>query len=387
VGLSAAEQYAIELLNRARLDPVAEAKRFGLGAGTVPAKQLQVLAPNRDLDEAATKHTTWMISTDNWGHVGIGGNNAGQRMAAAGYDRYGSFSWAENLAATDGGSGNVAEVLEAHRLLMRSSDHRNSIMSGSYNEVGYAQVFGNLAGAFRSVVTENFANNYDVFVTGVAYSDKNGNGFYNVGEGRDGIRFEVAGGGAGVGTMAAGGYALKVGQTKNITVDIGDNGSFGTVSLRGGGGNVKLDLVGRDTVLVSASANLVDGIRNARLLGINDTSLSGTDGANTLVGNKGRNTLDGEGGNDRLVGGKGADRFEFHASGDNDRISDFSKGQGDRLALNSRLFDDDPSVRDIVQQYAKVVRGDVVFDFGNGDTLTLVGLNTTTGLSDHITIL
>ena len=50
--LSAAEQYAIELINRARLDPAAEALRYGvalnagLSAGTISNDALYVLAPN-----------------------------------------------------------------------------------------------------------------------------------------------------------------------------------------------------------------------------------------------------------------------------------------------------------------------------------------------------
>lgn len=55
--LSAAEQYAIELINRARLDPAAEALRYGvalnagLSAGTISNDALYVLAPNTELEK------------------------------------------------------------------------------------------------------------------------------------------------------------------------------------------------------------------------------------------------------------------------------------------------------------------------------------------------
>lgn len=56
MAISAAEQYAIELVNRARLNPVAEAKRFGIGLndgiadGTISNAAKQVLAPHQALD-------------------------------------------------------------------------------------------------------------------------------------------------------------------------------------------------------------------------------------------------------------------------------------------------------------------------------------------------
>lgn len=68
--LSAAEQYLLELINRARLDPQAEANRYdlplnaGLGAGTISGEALQVLSPNSELNEAAVAHSEWMLNAD-----------------------------------------------------------------------------------------------------------------------------------------------------------------------------------------------------------------------------------------------------------------------------------------------------------------------------------
>lgn len=390
MGLSAAEQYGIELVNRARLDPVAEAKRYGISlneglpAGTIGAAQKQVLSPNQALQISAEKHSAWMFSKDIFSHTGINGTDPGERMARAGYGPMNSFAWGENLAFQPGMSG-AAAVAAEHRLLMLSEGHRETIMRGHYTEIGYGNLNGSYNGNSGSMVTENFATKGGIFLTGVAYSDRNDNNFYNVGEGQKDVRFAEAGGNDRL-TAGAGGYGMQVGRDDSMTINIASNGAVGSVRLIDVKVNVKLDLVDRDTIFVSISADLVSGIKNARLLGINNTSLSGTDSANMLIGNKGRNSLDGEGGNDRLVGGAGADRFEFHASGDHDRIGDFSKGQGDRLAIDSKLFGADMSPQDVVRQYAKVIQGNVVFDFGS-DTLTLVGVNSTSGLADLITIL
>jgi hypothetical protein len=68
--LTAAEQYLIELINRARLDPGAEAKRYGLDLNadvtqhriTTAAKQ--VLAPDQTLEKAAVAHSDWMLQAN-----------------------------------------------------------------------------------------------------------------------------------------------------------------------------------------------------------------------------------------------------------------------------------------------------------------------------------
>ncbi|MFD1808957.1 hypothetical protein ACFSHQ_15055 [Gemmobacter lanyuensis] len=64
--ITALEQYAIELVNRARLDPLAEARRFGfdlnagLSPGTIDGTARQVLAPNELLAAAANRHGEWI---------------------------------------------------------------------------------------------------------------------------------------------------------------------------------------------------------------------------------------------------------------------------------------------------------------------------------------
>src|SRR5438105_2361486 len=60
-----AEQYLVELINRARMDPSAEAARLGialnegLAAGTISTAAKQPLAINPNLTDAAGKHSQW----------------------------------------------------------------------------------------------------------------------------------------------------------------------------------------------------------------------------------------------------------------------------------------------------------------------------------------
>jgi hypothetical protein len=66
--LTASEQFMLELINRARLDPVGEAARYGidlnqgLTTGTISTTPKQVLAPNQYLADSADSHSTWMLN-------------------------------------------------------------------------------------------------------------------------------------------------------------------------------------------------------------------------------------------------------------------------------------------------------------------------------------
>ncbi|MDF3043687.1 MAG: hypothetical protein K0Q71_6393 [Thermomicrobiales bacterium] len=72
---TAYEQYFLELVNRARLDPRAEAARFGVGlddglaGGTISTAAKQPLAFNPLLIDAARGHSAWMVATDTFSHT------------------------------------------------------------------------------------------------------------------------------------------------------------------------------------------------------------------------------------------------------------------------------------------------------------------------------
>src|SRR3954471_13948525 len=67
---TALEQYVVELINRARANPAAEAGKYGidlnegLKAGTISTAAKQPLALNPYLTDAARLHSQWMIDTD-----------------------------------------------------------------------------------------------------------------------------------------------------------------------------------------------------------------------------------------------------------------------------------------------------------------------------------
>lgn len=320
MAISAAEQYLLELINRGRLDPLSDANRYkldlndGLPGGTINGSARQVLASNADLEQAAHVHSSWMLDADTFSHDGPGGSDAGDRMTTAGYsfEQQGAWAWSENLSYR-GGNGGTEGMIRAHyEQLYRSAGHREHTFDGRMREVGLAEVQGNYQSSSGSMLTENFAMaGPKIFVTGVAYKDKNNNDFYNIGEAVSGVKFTA--GGKADSTEAAGGYAVGTSGGKvEVTASKGGT-EIGTLTMALGDSNGKLDLVQQGNgvweAAVSSSTALQSGIAHATLLGTANLSLTGHGGGNRLTGNKGANTLDGKGGNDTLKGGNGNDKL------------------------------------------------------------------------------
>ena len=93
--VTAQEQLMLELVNRARMDPGAEAARFGMTlnqgipAGSIADTPKQVLAMNDTLVTAADNHSEYMHLNDHFSHqevpgrLGFTGVNPGDRLIAA----------------------------------------------------------------------------------------------------------------------------------------------------------------------------------------------------------------------------------------------------------------------------------------------------------------
>ncbi len=334
------EQLFLELINRARLDPLGEAQRYGidlnagLTAGTISTAQKQVLTFNELLNDSADGHTAWMISANKFQHESADGvTKAGARMAGAGYDFSGSPStWGENLAWA-GSSAAIdanAYVQTLHKSLFLSSSHRTNTMKEDFKEVGVGAMAGRFQGYNSLVVTQNFAvSGPEAFVTGVAYNDTNGDNFYSIGEGQGGITTELWFNSTLLETTdswSSGGYSLETASTGVIHITFSGGGLGDTMGATFvlGTTNAKLDLVNGNTIQASVSATLTDAALNLTLLGINGTNGTGNALANIIMGNSGANTLDGRGGNDTLDGKTGSDTYLWQSGDGSDTINDTS---------------------------------------------------------------
>jgi hypothetical protein len=116
-----AEQYLIELINRARQDPTGTAAAIGvplnegLAANTIAAGTRQPLAVNGFLTEAAQFHAAFLRAAAQVSLVGLNGSTPLARITGSGYPAGGTIqSSAENvigefgLAGTGGGTGTLA---------------------------------------------------------------------------------------------------------------------------------------------------------------------------------------------------------------------------------------------------------------------------------------
>lgn len=436
MALTAAEQYALELLNRARLDPLGEARRFGIGLNDgvddddiITTGPMQVLAHNAVTERAAQLHATWMIEKDIFSHNQGGAlDGVYERLMHVGFDvGRGTWGYGENLVAiTSGNMSDTAIMNEFHRLWMLSPGHRANMLGDSFREIGYVRMEGDLLGRDQVGVEVFGWSQSRVYVTGVAYKDKDKDNFYSIGEGTAGAVFRIEGGGNSRTTGTGGYQALGTAGDVVVQVTAPAGGTATRVALDLTDGNVKLDLVNGSVLKVSGDVTLLTGpVANLEALGIAAIALTGNAAANTLTGNSGANTLSGDEGNDRLLGGGGndrlfgdagndrlfgdggndrlngglgndilkggggADQFSFVARGGRDIIEDFAVNQRDTLLLDDALWKAAGALRigQVLSKFAEVTKDGVLLDFGGGNSLLLEGLTSTKPLADVIEII
>jgi uncharacterized membrane protein YgcG len=255
---SASEQYYLELINRARADPAAEGARLrATGDSDVVAAytyfgtdlaymegEFAVLAArpplafNAQLISAARGHCQWLFDHAAQDHTEGGSNDPGQRITAAGYawNAYGEnvFSYVESTwyghcgFNVDWGNGAGSD-----HGMQNPRGHRQSIMGSTgttalFREVGIGVIDGSKTVGSSTVgphlVVQDFASRSGItpFITGVAFTDGDADGFYDPGEGVGGLYVRVHVGATENGsyavTAASGGYAVPVPGDGTYTV-------------------------------------------------------------------------------------------------------------------------------------------------------------------------
>ncbi len=162
---------------------------------------------------------------------------------------------------------------------------------------------------------------------------------------------------------------------------------------------VRVDMVNLASNTGEAAGDTFDSIEDVagsrfddNLLGDSgENRLFGREGADVLRGRQGddyinggahADTLYGGAGNDTLRGGQHSDTFVFNDG--NDVIEDFSE-LWDTLRLDADLLGGGAITAERALEFASVIEGDTVFDFGEGHQLTLLNISDMSGLSDDIT--
>ncbi len=222
------EQYYLELINRARINPPGEVARLsgetwgdegfpatpdlneGPPSETITSAAKQPLAFSGELIDSASSYSDLLLANEKFGHFENGTSQS--RMAAAGYPFGHTYGTGENLALTTSTGSHPVDTERAedhHANLFIDNNvagrgHRINILNDSFREVGIAiRADSDLESFFPPtpsgnvfisdvLSTQNFAYSNDrVFVTGVIYNDTNFNSFYDVGESAGQLDLEV----------------------------------------------------------------------------------------------------------------------------------------------------------------------------------------------------
>lgn len=144
--------------------------------------------------------------------------------------------------------------------------------------------------------------------------------------------------------------------------------------LSGNNGNDRLfGAAGNDTLTGGFGRDqLFGGDNNDRLLGDGGADvLSGGAGNDVLFGGTANDTLDGGLGNDRLTGGNGADSFIYAAG--RDTVAAFEDNI-DTLRIEADLLGAGAGWADL-RRLGRERADHVLFDFGDGDMLIVMGVN------------
>jgi serralysin len=345
---TAQDQYMLELLNRARLNPQAEANRLlggnlneGITTGPmITATPKQALAFNSSLLTAAQNHSQWMLDNNTFSHTGVGGSLSYTqlgippipgRIVTAGYPSYSIAGENLSWSGTTGTPNITSSVSQQEDGLfvdtgVSGRGHRKNILEESYREVGISAKTGIFTAGgtpYNAVmITQDFAtdSNSNAFLTGVLYTDGVTNDdFYTVGEGLGGITINAIGNGQtfSATSMTAGGYSLRLAPgtySVSFSGDFNNDGIADTSTARSvtiGSQNVKVDFASDTYVPPVATPTEGDdvlsgttGADNINALGGNDR-VSGLAGNDTLNGGAGNDTLDGGDDNDVLYAGSG----------------------------------------------------------------------------------
>ncbi|SFA54014.1 serralysin [Paracoccus halophilus] len=174
---------------------------------------------------------------------------------------------------------------------------------------------------------------------------------------------------------------LVGGQGRDHLAGGGDNDIYewrsGDVILEGVNGGI--DII-RATSTVAISAN----VENLVMMGTSVMHGFGNDLNNRITGNFADNFINGNDGNDILTGRGGSDNFVFNDG--RDIITDF-RDDMDTIRIDNALWGGAPRTRAQLLADADVIGGNTVFNFGNGNTLTVNGVTDTAILMNDLIII
>lgn len=272
---SALEQAQLELINRARANPLKEAKRLGIdlfeGISTsqMSSNPAQPLSFNAQLLETSRAHSVDMLQQSYFEHKSSLGISPFVRMQQSNYD----YAYAgENIAANgyEGVINDIQFAEDMHNSLFIDAGypdrgHRIAILNPNMRELGAGLAYGAWKydkGNFNAaLLTVDFGSRKFAhpIILGVVYDDNDHNAFYTAGEGLGGIEVTIAAANQTTHTASAGGYGIEVEPLRDYTITF-NHPQFGSVSktVHVNNDNVKVDILLSEFALANRPKNIAN---------------------------------------------------------------------------------------------------------------------------------
>lgn len=259
VTLSDYDQLVLELVNRARADPLAEVARNpnvadlndGISGTLITSTPKQPLASVQALADAAELHSLDMLARDYFSHTTLGSNlSPTQRAAAQGY----TGGVGENIS-WGGSTGSInwnSHTRARHDSLFTSPGHRRNLLRDNYAHVGMGIEFGQYTTSSNtynaSMLTQNFGSHSgNPYLTGVAFDDSViDDAFYSIGESLEGIQVT----------------ATNIDTNQDYVTTTGASGGYqvsvpsGTYRVTASGGALAVDIVFEDIAVDSLNVKV-----------------------------------------------------------------------------------------------------------------------------------
>lgn len=230
--LPAYEQYLLELTNDRRLE-----------AGAPP------LAWSGEIAAVSGVYVRRISETGRFSHTDESGATPSMRLRKAGFTFRGQWAVGENLAwkAASAPEGTTYDVRKLDRALAESPSHLRNMLDPRFRQGGVGLVRAAFQDQTAVIAAMNFVLSGDqVFLTGVAYDDRNRNGRFDPGEQKGGLAIRASsddGRTARTQTREGGGYDLPVSDgVWTIEAEDADGRTTRTRMLVAGE-NVKADLL------------------------------------------------------------------------------------------------------------------------------------------------
>ncbi len=277
-----------------------------------------------------------------------------------------------------GGSVQEAYVLDVTQLPAGTTVHLNNI---EFISITGSAIFGGGAGS-SFVVADNAAQRIVLGADDDTISGGGGDDYVGSLDGND-----VLYGNQGKDTLGGGLDSDTLYGGQDADVAYGNQGTdvlygnFHNDTLYGGQGD--------DNVFGGQDEDLVYGnLGDDTLFGNRGMdALFGGQGNDVLNGGDGDDSLHGNRGNDILIGGEGNDAFYFTQNGGADTVADFNLASGDRLMIQANINGTGiATAADVLRFTGSDQVGNAVLNFGNGDQITLIGIDQQSLTYNHFTI-